>query len=143
MRVIRRILNEKPDEFWTGTKFDSDINRALEIKGGRHAAAEKRRALAFANNNKSVSEKTERVVFSLGYEDATEDAAVTEKYQAKRNSKIKSDSVDNSILKSDGNLDPVKVTESMLQKHQDKKLEANNTVNKSVIRSRIVSPEKK
>ena len=143
MRVIRKILNEKPDEFWTGKKFDSDINRALEIKGGRHAASEKRRALDFANKDKSVSKKTEKVVFSLGYEDATEDAAVTEKYQSKRNSKIKSESIDNSILKSDGNLDGAKVAQSMLQKHQDKKLEANNKVNKSVIQSRIVSPEKK
>jgi hypothetical protein len=49
MKVIRKIVEGRPDQYWTGTKFDSDINRALEIKGGRHAALEKRNALRELN----------------------------------------------------------------------------------------------
>jgi len=145
MKVIRKILEGKPDQYWTGKKFDSDINRALEIRGGRHAALEKRNALRELNKQKPDLQKSERVVFTEGYEDSSEDLSFKNSYQSKREDKIRSQYIDKTILKPDGNLDPSKVDEVSKINFENKRLEAKLSEKNNVTlrNDRVVSPQKK
>ena len=143
MQVIRKIVNGKPDQFWTGKKFDSDINRAMEIKGSRHAAIEKRKALRLLNNGKPDMSKNEKVVHTHGYSDATKDKEFVDSYESKRNLKTKSEYVNTSLLKPDGNLDPSKVSDYAQQKSEEKRLEVSQKKTHNVTHDRVVSPVKK